>query len=148
MSDDLQTEEPKAGTKISETEADTFDVPGMLDSVGTSRLRGPDAYITGRLLMMISSGIAVGILILIGILLFVSLTSADNRPPTPAELGALAENDKAIEAYKEVRTQRFQVVKDLLQLLVVALVVPLLTIVLGYIFGRQTTPRRHDVARD
>jgi hypothetical protein len=108
-----------------------------------SRLRGPDPTLTGRLLVMISSAIAVGILVLIGVLLFVALTSDETKPPSPAEIGALAApgNDRALEAYKEVRAQRFGVIKDLLQLLVVALVVPLLTIVLGYIFGRQKVPR-------
>lgn len=105
--------------------------------------RGPDPLLTGRLLITISTAIAVGILVLIGVLLFVALTSDESKPPSPAELGALnaAGNDKALEAIKALRAQRFDVIKDLLQLLVVALVVPLLTITLGYIFGRQKPPK-------
>jgi hypothetical protein len=85
----------------------------------------------------------VGILVLIGVLLVVALTSDESKPPSPAELGALnaAGNDKALEAIQALRAQRFDVIKDLLQLLVVALVVPLLTIALGYIFGRQKPPK-------
>lgn len=127
MREDLTTEEPDL----------TF------DDIEPERMRGPDPLLTGRLLITISSAIAVGILVLIGVLLVVALTSDESKPPSPAELGALnsAGNDKALEAIQALRAQRFDVIKDLLQLLVVALVVPLLTIALGYIFGRQKPPK-------
>jgi uncharacterized membrane protein len=135
MREELHVGEPESEAEL-EAETETFDV------IESQRLRGPDAFLTGRLLLMISSAIAIGILVLIGVLLVVALTSGDNRPPSLAELGSIVGNDKAVDAYKQLRTQRFDVIKDLLQLLVVALVVPLLTIVLGYIFGRQKAPRR------
>jgi hypothetical protein len=104
-----------------------------------------DSIINGRLLLMLSGGIAFGILVLIGVLLVAALVQRD---PTPKELseggsGQTAISTNAINQYMRARTERFQVIKDLTRLLVVALVVPLMTIVLGYIFGRQqlTAPR-------
>ena len=58
--------------------------------------------------------------------------------PTPDGIASLASpgTDK-LDAYRQAQTLWFTQTKDLLQLLVVSLLVPLLASVIGYIFGRK-----------
>ncbi|HVL50741.1 MAG TPA: hypothetical protein VM754_04480 [Actinomycetota bacterium] len=121
-------------------------MPYDLDSVPmvTTRERKPrrDSMVTGHLLVMISIGVAVGILILIGVLLFVGLDEVAPSSPSVEELGAVVGNDKAVETFKQLRQERFDSIRGLIQLLVVALAVPMLTLVLSYFFSdRQPADR-------
>lgn len=110
-----------------------------------SRRRG-DSMMTGHLLGMISIGVAVGILILIGVLLFVGIDDVAPPPPSLEELGAVVGNENAVQTYQELRQERFESIQGLIQLLVVALAVPMLTLVLSYFFSerspREERPRR------
>ncbi len=117
----------------------------------TTRERKPrgDSMVTGHLLVMISIGVAVGILILIGVLLFVGLDDGEPTSPTVEELGAVVGNENAVETYQQLRQQRFESIRGLIQLLVVALAVPMLTLVLSYFFSdrqpKVERPRRDRV---
>ena len=125
------------------------DEPRPLRMVTTreSRRRG-DSMMTGHLLGMISIGVAVGILILIGVLLFVGIDDVAPPPPSLEELGAVVGNENAVQTYQELRQERFESIRGLIQLLVVALAVPMLTLVLSYFFSerspREDRPRRRD----
>lgn len=109
--------------------------------------RGGDSLVTGHLLVMISIGVAVGILILIGVLFFVGINAtADTPPPTLQELGSVVGKERAVQTYAQLREERYKSIRDLLQLMVIALAVPLLAILLGYFSERQpkTPTKRAD----
>jgi ABC-type spermidine/putrescine transport system permease subunit I len=101
-----------------------------------------DNMVTGHLLIMISIGVAVGILILIGVLFFIGLNEVEPTSPTLEELGSVVGNENAVQTYQELREERFESIKDLLQLMVIALAVPMLAIVLGYFSERQPKAER------
>lgn len=103
-----------------------------------SKPRG-DSLVTGHLLVMISIGVAVGILILIGVLLFVSIPDTRSAEAL-AELGSVVGEDQAVQTYEQLEAERFESIKELLRLLVIALAVPMLALVLGYFSERQ--PKR------
>jgi hypothetical protein len=99
------------------------------------RRRAGESVVTGHLLVMISIGVAVGILILIGVLFFIGLSADDPSPNELAELGVAGES--AVQTISQLREQRFESMKELMRLLVIALAVPLLAITLGY-FSERT----------
>ncbi|CAN5860161.1 hypothetical protein BH23ACT12_BH23ACT12_08000 [soil metagenome] len=101
-----------------------------------------DSVVTGHLLVIISIGVAVGILILIGVIFFVGINQVEPSSPTLEELGAVVGNENAVKTYQELRQEKFDSIKGLMQLLVIALAVPLLTIVLGYFSERQPKSER------
>ena len=101
-----------------------------------------DNMVTGHLLIMISIGVAVGILILIGVLFFIGLNEVEPTSPTLEELGSVVGNENAVQTYQQLREERFESIKDLLQLMVIALAVPMLAIVLGYFSERQPKSER------
>jgi hypothetical protein len=99
-----------------------------------------DSLVTGHLLVLISIGVAVGILILIGVLFVFGLSAKDPSPSTLAELGVAGES--AVQTISQLREQRFESIKELMRLLVIALAVPMLTIVLGYFSERTPKSQR------
>lgn len=78
-------------------------------------------------------GLIVLILLLVG--LFAWLTFPDE--PLVVAAGSGIKADDLARVVDEARRAWFTQIKDLLQLLIVSLSVPLLTTVIGYIFGRQ-----------
>ena len=106
------------------------------------RTTNNDNMVTGHLLIMISIGVAVGILILIGVLFFIGLNEVEPTSPTLEELGAVVGNENAVQTYQQLREERFESIKDLLQLMVIALAVPMLAIALGYFSERQPKSER------
>jgi hypothetical protein len=98
--------------------------------------------VTGHLLVYISIGVAVGILILIGIIFFVGINEVEPSSPTLEELGAVVGNEDAVTTYRELRQEKFDSIRGLVQLLVIALAVPMLTLVLGYFSERQPKAER------
>ena len=144
--DDLATKPEESGS----------DEPRPLRMVTTRerrdrRQRG-DTMITGHLLVMISIGVAVGILIMIGVLLFVGIDEVAPPSSTLEELGAVVGHENAVETYEQLRQQRFESIRALIQLLVIALAVPMLTLVLSYFFSerspRDERRRRRDRGPD
>ncbi|MGQ0678464.1 MAG: hypothetical protein ACT4OM_02190 [Actinomycetota bacterium] len=103
-----------------------------------------DSVVTGHLLVMICIGVAVGILILIGVLFFVGLPDSEPSIATLNELGVAG--DAAVQAIENMRTERFESIKALARLLVIALAVPMLALVLGYFTERQTKAQRRAAA--
>ena len=97
-----------------------------------------DSVVTGHLLILISIGVAVGILILIGVLFFIGLPPNDPSADTLAELGVAGDN--AVQTISQLREQRFESIRELMKLLVIALAVPMLAIALGYFSER--TPKK------
>lgn len=95
-----------------------------------------ESLVTGHLLVMISIGVAVGILILIGVLLFVSIPNSGSAEAL-AELGSVVGEEQAVQTYEQLEQERFESIKELLRLLVIALAVPMLALVLGYFSERQ-----------
>jgi len=82
--------------------------------------------------------IAAAIFALILIVLVLIAIFAWQTFPDFAQLKELQpDGAKAAELYRSEREQWFTQIKDLLQLLVVSLLVPVLSTVIGYIFGRQ-----------
>ena len=120
--------------------------PRPLRMVSTRERRRGDSMVTGNLLVMISIGVAVGILILIGTLLFFGVEEVAPPPPSLEELGAVVGNENAVKTYQDLRQERFESIRSLVQLLVIALAVPMLTLVLSYLFSdrspREERPRR------
>lgn len=115
---------------------------------GKDRKSSGDSVVTGHLLIIISIGVAVGILILIGVIFFVGINQVEPSSPTLEELGAVVGNENAVKTYQELRQEKFDSIKSLVQLLVIALAVPLLTIVLGYFSERQPKSERERRPRD
>ncbi len=101
-----------------------------------------DSMVTGHLLIIISIGVAVGILILIGVIFFIGINQVEPTSPTLEELGAVVGNENAVKTYQELRQEKFDSIRGLIQLLVIALAVPMLTIVLGYFSERQPKSER------
>lgn len=101
-----------------------------------------DSMVTGHLLIIISIGVAVGILILIGVIFFIGISQVEPTSPTLEELGAVVGNENAVKTYQELRQEKFDSIRGLMQLLVIALAVPMLTIVLGYFSERQPKSER------
>lgn len=70
---------------------------------------------------------------------------AANSQPT---LGDVKESgvaaDQVFASFKEIRTAWFNEIKDLIQLLLVSLLVPVLTVVIGHIFGQQQSAAGED----
>lgn len=97
---------------------------------------------TGHLLVYISVGVAVGILILIGIIFFVGFNDVEPSSTTLQELGAVVGNENAVKTYQDLRQEKFESIRGLVQLLVIALAVPMLTLVLGYFSERQPKAER------
>lgn len=95
-----------------------------------------ESLVTGHLLVMISIGVAVGILILIGVLFFVGIPS-NGSAEALAELGSVVGEEQAVQTYEQLEAERFESIKELLRLLVIALAVPVLALVLGYFSERQ-----------
>jgi hypothetical protein len=86
--------------------------------------------------LTIGGNVLIGLLVLIlAILILVALYAAFTKPEIQ-DAKDLAPNNMAA-TYKEQRTAWFTEIKDLLQLLVVSLTVPLLATLVGYLFGRQ-----------
>ncbi|MEX0790655.1 MAG: hypothetical protein WD178_07770 [Actinomycetota bacterium] len=112
------------------------------------RPSGGDSMVTGHLLIIISIGVAVGILILIGVIFFVGINQVEPSSPTLEELGAVVGNENAVTTYQELRQEKFDSIRGLVQLLVIALAVPMLTIVLGYFSERQPKAERERRQRD
>lgn len=100
-----------------------------------------ESVVTGHLLVLISIGVAVGILILIGVLFFVGLNTPEPSVSELAELGVAGES--AVQTISQLREQKFDSMKELARLLVIALAVPMLAIVLSYFSER--TPKKHRI---
>jgi ABC-type spermidine/putrescine transport system permease subunit I len=109
---------------------------------GGNRKSGGDSMVTGHLLVIISIGVAVGILILIGVIFFIGVNQVEPSSPTLEELGAVVGNENAVKTYQDLRQEKFESIRGLIQLLVIALAVPMLTIVLGYFSERQPKAER------
>lgn len=109
---------------------------------GKYRKSSGDSMVTGHLLVIISIGVAVGILILIGVIFFVGINQVEPTSPTLEELGAVVGNENAVKTYQDLRQEKFDSIRGLIQLLVIALAVPMLTIVLGYFSERQPKAER------
>lgn len=71
------------------------------------------------------------------VLCLVSLYAWRTAPPELSVLHELEGEETALATYRDLREAWFSEIKDLLQLLVVSLLIPLVTTVIGYIFGRQ-----------
>jgi hypothetical protein len=91
-----------------------------------------------RLRVKIGGWTVGGVIFLILVVLgLISGYAVLSMPPSFEELRA-AETQNPLETYKDLRSAWFGEIKDLLQLLVVSLLIPLVTTIIGYIFGRQT----------
>ena len=101
-----------------------------------------DNMVTGHLLVIISIGVAVGIMILIAVIFFIGINEVEPSSPTLEELGAVVGNENAVKTYQDLRQEKFDSIRGLIQLLVIALAVPMLTIVLGYFSERQPKSER------
>jgi glycerol uptake facilitator-like aquaporin len=85
---------------------------------------------------MIGGYVVAGLLgLILTILLLIALYAAFTKPEIQ-EAKDLAPQNVAT-TYNEQRTAWFTEIKDLIQILVVSLFVPLLGTVVGYLFGRQ-----------
>ncbi len=76
------------------------------------------------------------ILLICGILILVSLYAWYTYPHLHEMVG-MTEPGTELQSYREYQSAWFGQIKDLLQLLVVSLLVPLFSTIVGYIFGRQ-----------
>jgi ABC-type spermidine/putrescine transport system permease subunit II len=81
--------------------------------------------------------IAGWLIVLIGIVLLLVALYAFMTYPHLQDIDGTVAAGSEFDSYREYQAAWFTQVKDLLQLLVVSLLVPLLATVIGYIFGRQ-----------
>lgn len=90
------------------------------------------------------AGALLGVIIFV--FLWVGVYAWSSYPPTLERLGRLYPDqpDKAVDAYNAMRTSWTNNVKDLLQILVVSLLIPLVATVIGYIFGRRETQNENE----
>jgi hypothetical protein len=90
-----------------------------------------------RLRVKIGGWTVGGVIFLILVVLgLISGYAVVSMPPSFEELQRAAVQNP-LETYKDLRGAWFGEIKDLLQLLVVSLLIPLVTTIIGYIFGRQ-----------
>jgi hypothetical protein len=88
--------------------------------------------------LTVGGNVVVGLLLLVfAVLILVALYAAFTKPEIQDAKDLAPQNVSA--TYKEQRTAWFTEIKDLLQILVVSLLVPLLATLVGYLFGRQQT---------
>lgn len=71
------------------------------------------------------------------VLLLIAAYAWLTYPDETMVAGMVQESGKRIDAYERLREGWYASVKDLLQLLVVSLLIPLLATLVGYIFGSQ-----------
>ena len=85
--------------------------------------------------------LTIALLILIaGVFVWVGLYAYFTQPPSLSELRQAFPKDDAtavFDNYEKLQTAWFAQIKDLLQILVVSLLIPLVATVIGYIFGRR-----------
>lgn len=93
--------------------------------------------------LLIGGYVVGGLLILIFAILLLIAVYAWFTKPEIQEAKDLAPKNIAA-TYKEQRTAWFTEIKDLIQVLVVSLFVPLLGTVIGYLFGRQQQANSSD----
>jgi hypothetical protein len=92
-----------------------------------------------RLWPLVSTGRTMAgwvILLICGILVLVSLYGWFTYPHLRDMVG-MTEPGTEVQSYREYQSAWFGQIKDLLQLLVVSLLVPLFSTIVGYVFGRQ-----------
>jgi hypothetical protein len=79
------------------------------------------------------------LLLIVGVFLWVLVYAWVTQPPSLSRVKEFFPMDtaKAFDSYERLRTSWLTQIKDLLQLLVVSLLVPLVATVIGYIFGRK-----------
>jgi hypothetical protein len=92
-------------------------------------------------LRTIGRTIAGWIIILITVILGLVSLFAWFTYPHIHDMAGITEAGRELESYREYQMAWFGQIKDLLQLLVVSLLVPLFSTVVGYIFGRQMEAR-------
>ena len=106
------------------------------DQDGQLRIR-PATFLERWGTVFVASGL-VWLLVVSSVLLVYFLR---HLPPFPAENGATADSVRSsLEVHKQVYDQYRQSISDIFDLLVTRTVLPLLTLLLGYVFGR--TPNR------
>jgi hypothetical protein len=85
--------------------------------------------------------LTIALLVLIaGVFLWVGVYAFFTQPPPLSELRQTFPNDDTtavFDNYEKLQTAWFGQIKDLLQILVVSLLIPLVATVIGYIFGRR-----------
>ncbi len=84
-------------------------------------------------------GLAWGLIALIGLVLVLVAIYAVATYPDIGSARAYFGRAASPSALRDLRDSWFSQIKDLLQLLVVSLLVPLLATLIGYIFGRQSS---------
>ena len=98
---------------------------------------GSPADVT-RAKLRIGGAVVISLLVLIGAVLIGIAIFAWLTYPSANEITASLPDKKGLrEAIQDDRVAWFNQIKDLLQLLVVSLLVPALTTILGYIFGKE-----------
>lgn len=102
----------------------------------TERLDEPKGLTRFRL--QIGLGVLLGLLFLIVLVLgLVSWFAFETYPEVESVQSTVDKKSNLHKAVTEDRDAWFSNIKDLLQLMLVSLLVPTLTTVIGYIFGRQ-----------
>jgi hypothetical protein len=98
-------------------------------------------------LVRIGYRLTIALLVLIaGVFIWVMIYAAMTQPPSLGKVKEFFPSDtaKAFDSFERLRTSWLSQIKDLLQLLVVSLLVPLVATVIGYIFGRREAERSGD----
>jgi hypothetical protein len=95
-----------------------------------------------RYRLQIGLGVVIGLLVLIVLVLLLVAVFAFATYPEADEIRSTVEKKSNLhKALSDDRDGWISNIKDLLQLLLVSLLVPTLTTVIGYIFGRQEGAR-------
>lgn len=98
-------------------------------------------------LVRVGYRLTIALLLLIcAVFLWVLLYAWMTYPPSLGKVKEFFPTDtaKAFDSYERLRTSWMSQIKDLLQLLVVSLLVPLVATVIGYIFGRREAQEPDD----
>jgi hypothetical protein len=115
--------------------------------VQTVSIQGLDAELerehVGADLAKVGLQIVYWLVGLIGVVLVLVTLEAALTYPSASDISSLsADRTKSFDNLQQARTAWFGQVKDLLQLMLVSLLVPLLSSVIGYIFGRRSGGHR------
>jgi hypothetical protein len=112
--------------------------PTSIDLDGVASKLGVDAQVLEAQRIQGGFALAKWMLGFVGLVLTLIAVYAALTYPDPAMTKELVpDSSKRLAAYQDLREDWFTDVKDLLQLLVVSLLIPLLATLVGYIFGRQ-----------
>jgi hypothetical protein len=123
----------KSRSKITEMKKESDDIKGLVQQIKVRRQLQPLQIVAFSLLKWVGAAITVTLLIIL-------IYSLITLPRIPYELPLTASGEidpQKLDAIKVVSTVSMDRFKDMVDVLVLRIMLPIFTTILGYLFGRQ-----------